>query len=108
MVDDPVSEIVDENPTPAVIRTSSSGAYNPRVEDPGTGSASTPVVGFFSGKVDAGEDFSATLLLKAADRPAHLKAKLSRCVVNGTDYGVHEVRDRVWEGQINGYTLELV
>jgi len=110
MIDDPVSEIIDENPTPGVIATlpGQSGDYDPRAEDQPGNAAQTPLIGFYSGATRAGDDFLATFLIKAKDRPEHLQEGVSKAVINGTTYGVSHVRERVWEGRVNGYTLELV
>ena len=110
MADDPVTEIIDENPTPGVIFTAPGKAkdYDPNVEDVPGASQETPLVGFYSGSKDSGADFKATFLIKAKDRPAHLQEGVSRAKINSAVYGIAHVRERVWEGQINGYTLELV
>lgn len=110
MADDPVSEIIDENPTPGVIFTLPGGSkdYDPNAEDVPGASASSPLVGFYSGSRDSGADFKASFLIKAADRPAHLQEGVSKARINNSVYGIAHVRERVWEGVINGYTLELV
>lgn len=110
MADDPVSEIIDENPTPGVIFTTPGGSkdYDPRAEDVPGNAQQSPLVGFYSGSRDSGDEFKATFLIKAIDRPAHLQEGVSKARINGSVYGVAHVRERVWEGLINGYTLELV
>lgn len=110
MADDPISDLVDEWPTAAVISTIDKTAkgYNPRQTDTGAAGSSTPVVGFYSTEVEAGADYAAMLTLKATEKPAHLTAGVSRAQIGADSWLIQKVQTRRWEGKINGFTLELV
>lgn len=110
MRDDPVYELVKDWPTAATISTIDKDAanYNPRQPDTENGKSVSTLVGFYSGTADSGDDFKATLVILPEARPEHLKAKASRCRIGETEYSVHEVRERRWEGRLNGWTLELI
>jgi hypothetical protein len=104
---DPISEIVNDQPTPAVISTvTDAGAYQPGEDNPPGPPEISPVIGFFSGEKENNANYEARYLIRAVDKPSHLRAG-SKLTTGGIDYNVLKVRTRRWEGVVNGYSLEL-
>ena len=105
----PIREMIALHPTDAVILVQAPGAgYDPRAEtDTGGAYVSTAVKGLWNSanQSNSGQQFTGTLTVETV--PDGILVDSTRCVVGGITYIVRAMRQRRWEREIAGYTLEL-
>ncbi|AKU43434.1 hypothetical protein CPT_Sansa30 [Caulobacter phage Sansa] len=110
-MDDPIDTMIRGAPTPAELQTPAdpNKKYDPDERFVPGQMQKTPVICFFSSTaIDSGANYDATVIVRAADMPAHVKAKQSRVDVAGGNYSIDRIKVRRWLGQVNGYQLNLV
>lgn len=107
---DPIETMIEGAPSAAVIKTPSDPdlKYDPSQDFDPSAPLESPVTCFFNGQVDSGQAYTAVIIVREADYPAHVRANETRVDVAGGDYLVVSITVRRWEGVVNGRQLELV
>ncbi len=107
---DPITTLIDRNPTSAVLKTPRTPKYDPRVTTPADpGPVETTVMGLYARIYKDGllVDGKALLTIKNGDLPAGFATNSGRVVVDTETYTVTRIRKRKWRNITNGWTLEL-
>ncbi len=126
MSDNPIQDLVDDEPTPALIANPTSNTYDPTQDSSAPGALGAPisVVGLFhqggilggnaQGQQGLSTEYTATFTVPVGDAtnqlPANfpVQAQFTTLTTVGVTFSIQSVRQRWFEGQVIGFTFSLI